>query len=1242
MRIRAVRGQNLTSLAGSFELDFEAEPLRSAGIFTIAGPTGAGKSTLLDAMCLALFDRLPRFDHADREKVGEREAEQVQYNDVRHVLRHGAAEGFAEVDFTGQDGRDYRARWQVRRARGRADGRLQAQSITLTDLSAGQIVGDKKTETLAEIERRVGLSFEQFRRAVLLAQGDFDTFIRANAKERAELLERITGTGIYAALSKAAYQRRKLEEQALALLDERIAGAVPLPPEERRAAEEALAVASAALEELDKQRAELQRERAWHEQDARLAAHLQDALAAAGAAQAAHDAEDGARAALAVHERALALRPPFDERARCARELAELAGKAEAATIGCKAAEDRAAEALAARTAAADALVQVRGEAERLAPVLAEARRLDVQLEHAKAAAEAANAVRERRLAERTEAEAALCRLDAEVAESNAAQAEHRAWLDGPPGLHLLARRIEAVPRHLAAATGHARQLAELAGRRAGLAAERAALAEAGSARAAGLATLRQAIQDGAARIAALQAEAAPIERVAVQDRLDRCRRVRVELAALAQAGAEAGRIETTLAELMEELGKVEAVATEAARAQAAAEAALPSARARLDEARRGLDLSEAAAGEAARHLRLQLQPGQPCPVCGSSQHDAPVADRMLVERAEADRQRVAALEEAFMELQRHQTQATVLLDTATRQRPQLERQQATVLTERQRWHERRHAALAALAEHGEGLLPGMAPDLFEDWSSHLDRVDGLAAEASAQLARLAELEAELADARQALTEHRDRLDDLVAAGDRATGQERALALDEERVVGQLRATEAELAGVLTRLGELLDQPCPQWREQRGQDGFLPHCRALAAAWTEHSVALDQIRTRLTELAEQQGTARTTLEHRVRELGEADCAAQKHQQEWQDLQEARSRLLDGSADAAEQAMQACVAAAEARRAEAESTQNAAERALAVARENAEAARRALAAGQDAATQAERRLLDSLAERRLELRDAETAFARAEGWAEAERARLHGLAAALEEQRVTCRERRRVLEEHRASGVPGRLVEAIQEALVELAGRRELAEADQRERIAVLVNDDRIGQGQAALIAERDERRRQADVWLRLGALIGSADGAKFRRFAQNLTLVQLLHLANLHLAELHPRYELQRAPGGDLVLQVVDRFMADEVRGVHSLSGGERFLVSLALALGLASLSSGQGIRVESLFIDEGFGALDAQSLGMALSVLERLQATGRRVGVISHVEELKERIAVRVEVTPQGGGRSTIQVTSS
>ncbi|WP_159712171.1 AAA family ATPase [Geminicoccus flavidas] len=1241
MRIRAIRGQNLTSLVGPFELDFEAEPLRSAGIFAISGPTGAGKSTLLDAMCLALFDRLPRFDHADREKIGEREGEQVQYNDVRHVLRHGAAEAFAEVDFAGQDGRDYRSRWQLRRARGRSDGRLQAQSITLTDLATGQVIGDKKIETLAEIERRVGLSFDQFRRAVLLAQGDFDTFIRANAKERAELLERITGTFIYAELSRAAFQRKKQEEQALALLDERIAGAVPLPPEERQAAEAAEAAAKAVLDELDQTRAGLERERAWHEQDAKLAAHLAEAEAAAAQAQAAHAADDGARAALALHERALTVRPQFDERARCARELAELAAREQPAAKACYAATAEAEAAGAASRDAAELLADVQREADRLAPLLAEARAMDVRLERAEAAVAAAETEQARRLAERTEAEAALQRLNAAHAEATAALAEHRAWLDAHPGLHLLAGRIGPVLQDLAAATEHDRRLAELAERKAELARQRQVLAEASAGRMAELAELRRAVQADTAAIAGLQAEISAIDRPAVQERLDRCRQLRSALEALEQADGEAKRIAATLAELGDELAKLEASATHAAGEQSLAEAALPAARARLDEARRGLDLSEAAAGDAARHLRLQLQPGQPCPVCGATEHAAAPADQVLAERVLADRQRVAELEEASQALQRRSVEAATLMRACADQRPQLERQQAAARAEQARWQERRDAALADLTRHGEGLLPEHPG---QDPARHLDQVEQLTREASAQLAHLAELEARLGRAQSALAERRDRLDGLAAAGDQAAEQERDLALEAERSAERLRATEAERAAVLARLAELLDGPCVAWRDQYGQDAqaLAGQCRELAAAWTARTEALEACRAKIGEFGEQQGAARTTLAHRQRELQEAESVAARCQQEWQALRDARARLLDGAADAAEQAMQARLARAQAAHAQAGTALVVAERTLAVAKENVAAAGRAHAAGKVAAAEAERRLADALAELGLELADAEAAFARPEGWAEAERARLQGLANALEEQRVTCRERQRILEEHRASGIPARAVETIQEALAELAGRREAAEAIHRERLAVLINDDRIGKGQLQLIAEREARRRQADVWLRLASLIGSADGAKFRRFAQNLTLVQLLHLANLHLAELHPRYELQRAPGGDLVLQVVDRFMADEVRGVHSLSGGERFLVSLALALGLASLSSGQGIRVESLFIDEGFGALDAQSLGMALSVLERLQATGRRVGVISHVEEMKERIAVRVEVTPQGSGRSTLTVTSS
>jgi DNA repair protein SbcC/Rad50 len=264
------------------------------------------------------------------------------------------------------------------------------------------------------------------------------------------------------------------------------------------------------------------------------------------------------------------------------------------------------------------------------------------------------------------------------------------------------------------------------------------------------------------------------------------------------------------------------------------------------------------------------------------------------------------------------------------------------------------------------------------------------------------------------------------------------------------------------------------------------------------------------------------------------------------------------------------------------------------------------------------------------------------WIAAERERLDSLRQAVATAKATLTERQQSATEHEAIGRPAQTQEEIAAALTDTESHLTKASADFIAASAVLHQDDQVRARLAAIKASLDERREKAQVWNQLDELIGAADGAKFRRFAQSLTLTHLLHLANRHLADLHPRYELQPAPGGDLALQVIDHNMADEVRGVHNLSGGERFLVSLALALGLASMSSNCGITVESLFIDEGFGALDSTNLAMAVSVLEQLQATGRRVGVISHVDELKERIAVKVEVTPVGGGRSMVRVVTA
>jgi exonuclease SbcC len=165
-------------------------------------------------------------------------------------------------------------------------------------------------------------------------------------------------------------------------------------------------------------------------------------------------------------------------------------------------------------------------------------------------------------------------------------------------------------------------------------------------------------------------------------------------------------------------------------------------------------------------------------------------------------------------------------------------------------------------------------------------------------------------------------------------------------------------------------------------------------------------------------------------------------------------------------------------------------------------------------------------------------------------------------------------------------------------------------------------------------------WSKLNELVGSADGKKFRQIAQEYTLDILLGYANMHLAMLTSRYKLLRIPG-NLGLQVLDKDMGDELRTVFSLSGGESFLVSLALALGLASLSSSK-MKVESLFIDEGFGALDPDTLNVAMDALERLHNQGRKVGVISHVQEMTERIPTQIKVIRMANGKSKVEVAGS
>ncbi|QNA89575.1 AAA family ATPase [Massilia sp. Dwa41.01b] len=317
MKILRIAGRNLASLAGDFCVDFESEPLASSGLFAISGPTGAGKSTLLDALCLALYGNTPRLQgRGSRGALPDAGGESVSTLDARNLLRRGAAEGHAEVDFVGNDGVHYRARWSVRRSRNRVSGLLQASNMTLHRLPELAPLGGTKTEVAGEIAARIGLSFEQFTRSVLLAQNEFSAFLKTDENERGELLETLTGSAVYSEISKRAYERYKQEQDAVRRLSSRLADHAPLAQEAREQLDAERAAAEVALQAVDVRRALLEAQLRWHQESERLRqgeaqaqAQLEDAQSQVAAAQ-------ERRVRLATLDEVQAARPLMTELAR--------------------------------------------------------------------------------------------------------------------------------------------------------------------------------------------------------------------------------------------------------------------------------------------------------------------------------------------------------------------------------------------------------------------------------------------------------------------------------------------------------------------------------------------------------------------------------------------------------------------------------------------------------------------------------------------------------------------------------------------------------------------------------------------------------------------------------------------------------------------------------------------------------------------------------------------------------------
>ncbi|WP_110642729.1 AAA family ATPase [Salinicola sp. CPA57] len=1099
MKILAIRLENLASLAGRHEIDFTASPLADQGLFAITGPTGAGKSTLLDALCLALFGSTPRLRQAPRRdsQIADVNDDTLTTADARTLLRRGCIGGFAEVDFVGRDGRRYRARWSVRRARNRVDGSLQKAEQSLTDLDANQLLTAQTREFDKLLPERLGLKFDQFTRAVLLAQSEFAAFLKADDNERSELLERLTDTQHYSAISKAAYQRVREARTLLEAIETRLADALPVDADIRATYEQQAEVEEQALAELQ---AELTRHHAQGTELEREAQLLQAwQLADAGWRQADHQWQQNRaqREQLAQLDELA----PWRERAQRRQALEHtLAAQRQALAEQRRQSEacDRERETLEPQLSAAQqAQEQARHDEQEAQPLLDEARRLAADLEHQQQQL-GRQQQEHRQLAETVKADdQRRQQLTSARQPLERRLREQRTTLE-----HLLQTGDETDERRnaheLRAEFNHQRDLAQ-----------RDLQA---------LQSLQQDWREG-----------------------ERLRREQTETRQ--QLEAERHRLQD-----------LEAQGKRAARQLKDAESEEALIRQQIEGAR-------AARSDSVAQLRHHLGDNEPCPVCGGTDHPyryAPPAHPGAAMIEAIEQQERQQLESQRQQVENaHLTYHQCSADYRACRQGLLERERQLETLSRQLDHARAtldaHALTSDLRRSTEAdvWFDTRREQLTQQWRQASDRLSAL--DEAERI--LQPLEAEW----QQLSLELGKLEER-----QSLNRERLQAL--ETALPSLQRQRDDTAKQLAdRLGG--HQSVPAWQSalaQRRQKAETTH-ESHRARWQTLAQSHAQLTQRLADLEQRQQDAQA-------EFDQLDGA-------WQAWRLERPDLDDQTVDA----LLAIDEADHRRRREALAQQ---ERDLAAATVKRDERQQAL--------REQRRTLLPAADEGDLLDESST----------------RELSARLTRQRETLQ----ALERQRDH-------------------RQESRDAAQHQ----LREDDRRRQAQREGAREREAAQLEVNRWERLNGLIGSADGKRFRRIAQAYNLDHLLTHANQHLRALTPRYRLTRG-GSELGILVIDGDMADERRSVHSLSGGETFLVSLALALGLASMASHQ-LAIESLFIDEGFGSLDPESLALAMDALDGLQAQGRRVGVISHVQEMHERIPLQIRVEPSGNGASQLVV---
>ncbi|MGI6223126.1 MAG: AAA family ATPase [Prevotella sp.] len=1119
MIIKKLTIHNIASIADA-EIDFEAAPLSDSTVFLITGETGAGKTTLLDAICLALYNMTPRMKAGNNREITERN---VRATDTRQLLRRGVGEGGVKLLFRGNDDIDYEAEWQVRRSRGKAEGNLQNLQWTWTNLQTKDVVSGS-TDIRNKIDQVIGLSFDQFCRTTMLAQGEFTKFLNSTDDDKALILEKITDSSIYAKIAQRIHQHWADAESEWNRQEELLNNITLLSQEEKAKQEQDRKQFSHDAHELENQINKATEKKTWLENEATYQQELQTAQTKKNEAESVTQGQEFADKVrlLTDWDESDEARNQWNLRSQKAKEQNLAEKKLEnlhrdyRTLLGGKAFEQQSIEKLSQQLN--ELKDQLKNE-EKRQPVFEQSSIIVKQLKDVVAARK--NISKEQQLIDERDKEIIKYQARAEQ-KKNELQKTQQQCAEAQQKLEGLQQQLEQF----------------------------------------GLQNKRDE-KDKLVNRSHLVENA--IKALGKVDE-ERERRQRLE------HDLESQRKNNTDLEVSAEKLKQRVETMTALR----------------DKSKNTYDEIEEANDADLEAKRTKLKLGCTCPLCRQTVAKLPPQNTVLknlLQKAKSDLDEAEKnLESAKTDLNRnHALLATTHRDISNKER-ELERDKGLENAEKE--------AKTLCEQVGESEVPKlkeMKAAMDAELKSKEDEIHrGEELERQQQTAQKTYNQLQSAVNQQTLDQQKEVNLLKEAMAQQNTSQAR---IEEYR-----KMENDNLQQVGQTLGDTVWHS--DWRES--PKAFVDE---LQLAVQEYNRQQEQAETWKNDLQK----AREELERIEQNLN--DVA--QLEPEWKDeagLPNKVAHLLD----------KAPRLVADIRNTEDQKFKAQQER------EEAEKQLRSIQQQKPNLTDERLEALLSQAERIQKVRN------------DVQKKQL-----ALTASKAQLESARRRLDEHQKKQPQldeADNVDSLKDVIANL--RQQVNEKNQAiGNIDRLLKDDQSNREKhEERIKQRDEAKKLFDKWSQLKNLTGRADGADFRKIAEAYVLGSLIRAANVHLRSLTDRYQLH-VKAGTFLIMLEDFYQCGDMRPASTLSGGESFLVSLALALALSDIDNRYSVNM--LFIDEGFGTLSDEPLDNAINTLRNLHSKlGRRVGIISHVDELKERIGVQIQVDRQGhNSESTVKV---